>query len=36
LSGSFLKAKSVPEVTLKSFRQALQRQRGAPFGRRQE
>ena len=34
-SGILWKANSVPDVTLKSLRQALQRQRGAPFGRRQ-
>ena len=34
-SGILWNANSVPEVTLKSLRQALQRQRGAPFGRRQ-
>src|SRR5207244_11164796 len=36
LRGSLWNANSVPLVTEKSLRQALQRQRGAPFGRRQE
>jgi hypothetical protein len=33
-NGILWNANSVPDVTEKSLRQALQRQRGAPFGRR--